>query len=427
MKIQLEVIDGPYQGKVFTFDRRDTFLVGRTEQAQLSFPDDRSFSRHHCMLEIVPPKCRVRDLGSTNGTLVNGAPVQEAELADGDVIVCGKTRLRISMLYPTSGPSLPDIACLVCGQKSIAALPTDGGTANHATVTFVCESCRKELDDTPQPIPGYQMLKQLGKGGMGVVHLANWVPRDQTVALKVIVPECAASDRAVQLFLREIGIMQQLKHPRIVDILDFGVAGGQFYFAMEYITDCNVMTLLRPLSLRSRIVTACGIICQVLEALEHAHAKSIVHRDIKPANILVTRIDRKLRTKVGDFGLAKNFENAGFSGMTDAGDIRGTVTYMPPEQILNCRYALPAADIYSTGATLYYLLTGENALPFETGKDPYGVILDQPPIPLTHRMPHAPPALSAIVDRCLAKDAGSRFETASQLRRALMPFAKGSF
>src|SRR6476659_1249433 len=129
MRVTLRVLEGPYRGREFTFDHHDTFLIGRSENAHLYLPDDRFFSRHHCLLEITPPRCFLRDLGSTNGTFVNGQRVAEASLKSGDQIQGGETVLLVEVTAneadsqaalsqpdAASRPTIITVACLNCGR-----------------------------------------------------------------------------------------------------------------------------------------------------------------------------------------------------------------------------------------------------------------------------------------------------------------------
>src|SRR5262249_8520067 len=141
------------------------------------------------------------------------------------------------------------------------------------------------------------------------------------VALKFIVPEPVADSRAVQLFQSEVNLLRQLDHPRIVHFYEAGLAQGKFFVAMEYVPTVDVSKLLADLSPRTRMKTACALVCQVLEALGYGHDKGCVHRGVKPANVLVTRERKKLRVKVSDFGLARALENAGLSGLTRSGEV----------------------------------------------------------------------------------------------------------
>lgn len=391
-----EVISGSHQGTRFEFNHHDTLLVGRSRSAQLALTDDPHFSRHHFLLELNPPRGLVRDLGSRNGTLLNGQPIKEAPLHDGDIISAGKTQIRFSVI------GRPEL--------ETAAWPAANNQRPSSPVAV---------------IPGYEIVHKLGQGGMGIVYLARQLSNGQTVALKVIVPESAADEAAMRRFLREATVLSQLRHPRIVQFLELGMSAGQFFFAMEYVEPADLKQHLAGRGPASRVKTVCGIVCQALEALRFAHGQGFIHRDIKPANILLTRVGRRLRTKLADFGLAKQMENAGFSGLTRAGEAIGTLAFMAPEQVTHSRDVRATMDIYSAGATLYQLLSGELPYDFPAGRDPFLVILEDDPVPLQIRSPDVPAELAALVHRALAKDPAQRFATADAMWQGLARFAAG--
>jgi serine/threonine protein kinase len=214
----------------------------------------------------------------------------------------------------------------------------------------------------------------------------------------------------------------RLNHPHIVQCLDFGYTSGQLYLIMEYVPAISYESVLdeQPGSARTRV--ACAIICQVLRALAHAHDMSIVHRDIKPENVLLWRNGRKLNAKLADFGLAKNYAYAGLSEISRLGDIRGTIAYLAPELVIDCRQARPAGDIYAVGATLYRYLTKE--FPFDFGdRNKLAVVLEDDPVPLKQRAPQVSEELAQIVHRALAKDPATRFSSAPAMLAALEPFS----
>src|ERR1043165_3882747 len=178
MQVNLKVLAGPYKDRVFCFTQPDTFLIGRTSDSHLYLPDDRFFSRHHCLLEISPPHCLLRDLGSTNGTFVNGKKVETTQLQNGDKIQGGETILLVEVVSgvaessqpnaPSAKPIVVTVKCLNCGPREEAQVES-----RDEHITFLCEDCRAELKDTPPPIPGYEMIRVLGRGGMGCVTLAH--------------------------------------------------------------------------------------------------------------------------------------------------------------------------------------------------------------------------------------------------------------
>jgi serine/threonine-protein kinase len=429
MQIDLRVLAGPYKGRVFSFTQADTFLIGRTIDSHLYLPEDKFFSRHHCLLEITPPHCRLRDLGSTNGTYVNGRRVAEASLQHGDEIQGGETVLRVdvtstepgsgnqSPLDPSPKPCIVNLECLNCGRpEQTQANATDG----H--MTFLCEDCRHELKNTPQPIPGYDTVKVLGRGGMGCVMLGRNQLNGAPVAIKTLLPEFAVSEKAMRRFMREIDVASALRHQNIVTFIDRGVHNGVVYLVTEFVDGADAAQLADNRGGRLPPQETIAIISQSLNALSYAHAQGYIHRDIKDQNILVSGAWPNLSAKLTDFGLAKSFTQSGMSGVTVAGEMAGTLAYMPPEQLKNFRDVKPQSDIYAIGMTAYSLLSGSLAL--NVGRqtsmaETIKAIFDQPTIPLAQRAPHLPLRVCEVIDRALLKDPAQRWQSASAMRTAL--------
>lgn len=403
MKLILVVHAGPLAGARFEFDRHETFLVGRAPDTHLTLSEDAHFSRHHFVLEVNPPQCLLRDLNSRNGTFVNGRRVTQALLKHGDEISGGKTRMRVEL--EATPRELKDVAAT---PPAPAPQPASMRDDSHV------------LDF--QPVPDYEVLSLLGQGKMGTVYLARHRETDERFALKVITPESSVRPKVISLFLREVSVLSQLHHPRIVRLHDTGASGGMLYFVMEYIETVDVHEVLAGRSEAFKTKTFCAIISQVLEGLAHAHARSFVHRDIKPGNILLSRVGKSLHVKVADFGLAKNYMNAGLSGMTVEGELLGTCAFMAPEQILNARDSKPTVDIYSAGASLYQFLANQYPHEYTRDQHPLATVLEEDAVPLTTRAPHIPAELAAIVHRSLARRPEDRFQTAEEMRDALAPF-----
>src|SRR4030095_14270336 len=241
MQVNLKVVAGPYKGRIFSFTQHDSFLIGRSPDSHLYLPDDRFFSRNHCLLEINPPHSFLRDLGSTNGTFVNGQRVREAFLKNGDRIQGGATVLVVEVTAaephdPTESetlsrkPVLVMVECLNCGRREQAQ-----ASAPDERLTFLCEDCRIELKRSPQPVPGYDTVKLLGRGGMGCVMLARDQRTGRPVAIKTLLPEFAVSDKALKRFMREIDVAAALKHKNIVEFIDRGTHNGVVYLVTEFV------------------------------------------------------------------------------------------------------------------------------------------------------------------------------------------------
>jgi eukaryotic-like serine/threonine-protein kinase len=436
MQVTLRVLAGPHLGRAFTFNQHDTFLIGRSDQAHLYLPEDRFFSRHHCLLEIAPPRCYLRDLGSTNGTYVNGHKVQEAHLNNGDRIQGGQTVLAVevsveqqTLHYERGGanagpilnatqPAIVMVECANCGRRDTAE-----ASAPDERLMFLCEECRAELRLQPQPVPGYEMVKLLGRGGMGCVMLARKQQTGQPVAIKTLLPEIAVSEQALRRFMREIDVAAALQHPHIVKFLDRGTHNGAVYLITEFVEGADAAKLADARGGRLPFHEAMRIITQALDALAYAHNEGYIHRDIKDQNILVTGSWPNFTAKLTDFGLAKSFTQSGMSGITMAGEMAGTFAYMPPEQIRDFRDVRPTSDIYAMGMTAYSLLTGELALDLSPGAgvaETVKAIFDKPIIPLSRRLPDIPRHAAEIIERALAKDPTQRWQSAAAMRNALM-------
>ncbi len=255
---------------------------------------------------------------------------------------------------------------------------------------------------------------------MGVVYQARHNTTGRLVALKLIVPESAAARSAVDRFLREMTVISQLKHPNIVEWLEQGMTRGQFWFAMEYVQGTNLEVVAQADPGRYPVHQACRMACQVLKGLEQAHALGFVHRDIKPENILIGRTPDGLVAKISDFGLAKSFRGLGLSGLTFSGEMRGTVPFMPPEQMLDFKTVTPAGDLYATAATIYYLLTCQFIYDqVAEGGDLIRTLLEEPPVPVRKRRADVPLALADVLAKCLARDPNDRYPTAVSMRHAL--------
>jgi hypothetical protein len=430
MQVNLRVLAGPYRGRVFSFTQSDTFLIGRSNDAHLCLSDDKFFSRNHCLLEITPPHCFLRDLGSTNGTFVNGERVSEAFLRNGAQIQGGETLLQVEVNTGEANaragtpqaesikPTIVSVACLNCGRREEAQ-----ATSSDERLTLLCEDCRIELRKTPQPIPGYDMVKILGRGGMGCVMLARNQKTGSAVAIKTLLPEFAVSDKHMRRFLREMDVAAALKHPSIVQFIDRGVHNGVVYLVTEFIDGADAAKLAEARGGCLPQQETLTIISQALDALSYAHSQGYIHRDIKDQNILVSGKLPNLSAKLTDFGLAKSFAQSGMSGVTVAGEMAGTLAYMPPEQLKNFRDVKPQSDIYALGMTAYSLLSGQLALNIgrkTSMAETIKAIFEQPTIPLRQRAPHLPEAVCEIIDRALVKDPTQRWQSAKAMRTALL-------
>lgn len=409
--VTLRVIAGPLAGQCFRFQEHATLVAGRSRKAQLRLSEDRVLSRYHCRFEIRPPDCVVVDLGSRNGTKVNGVKVKMATLSHGDIVKLGDTSLQLEVSMSTTTDDKAEV-------KGDAIEPTVMPAGSSAAMFM--DSAEFELPE----VSGYEIEREVGHGSMGAVYRARQTSTGKYFAIKLLHTHATTDRKNIQRFVREASVIMRLKHKRIVECYEFGLAGETPFLVMELIEQVPLMKILKASTTADRVRIVTAIIIRMLEGLHYAHGQSIVHRDLKPANLLVYQAGRKLSVKLADFGLAKNFMNAGFSGFSTSNEICGTIAYMPPEQIIDCRNAKPACDIYAAGVCLYFLLSGHVPHEATNVSSQISLILNRKPTPLSQHVPGLSEELMQVVEIALQRDPMKRFPSAESMLNALLPFSR---
>jgi predicted Ser/Thr protein kinase len=260
----------------------------------------------------------------------------------------------------------------------------------------------------------YELLEELGRGGMGVVYKARQYSLGRLVALKMVAEHARASEQVGQRLGLEARAAAALDHPNIVPVFDAGRHEGYQYFTMAYVEGSTLAA--RAAGRGLPVAEAVRVVRVVAEAVENVHRHGIVHRDLKPSNVL---IDREGRPRVTDFGLAKSV--AGGAGLTGTGQIVGTPSYMAPEQAYGkARGEVgPAADVYALGGLLYYTLTGSPPFSGDSLPEILLRVVHEPPTPIRWSRPLVPAELEAICLKCLSKDPAQRYPSAGALADAL--------
>ncbi len=461
-KVIIDVSNLKGKKQVFSYEDHDTFMVGRMDDCHVCIEDDSFLSRHHFILEVNPPNARLQDLGSLNGTYVNNKKVggrdanetpEEAlarhsfpwvDLKNGDVITTGDTRFNV--IIQLSNAVTGTIRCQKCGRD----VSNEAGAVRGGT--YVCESCQKSASSSPFELlqqfleesrigrPTYRknatstlkygfhqetlakfsdwdVIKVLGVGLFGSSYLLQHRDNKKMAVLKLMLPKIAASDELKDRFLEETAAIRKIQHPNMVEFYESGYRNGIFYFLMEY---CNIGNLE---SLRhGGIVKPGDLILSMLQALEpltQAHSNGFVHRNLKPQNILLHTAEKKIFVKISDFGLSRSFSLNGLSGMTLTGGAAGSYPYLPRELLVDFKYSRPESDIWSIGATMYNLLTGEFPRNFSHSRDPLDVILHGDIIPIGSRNSSIPKEMAEIIDRAVRNNPADRYKHAGEMLSAL--------
>lgn len=331
-------------------------------------------------------------------------------------------------------PDLADDLRFVWPAVLIAEEVARPATPSLAATILSLEAQKPPASSGPLPrtFGDYELLDELGRGGMGVVYKARQHSLGRTVALKMILNADVASPSELGRFRSEAKAAARLDHPHIVPVYETGECEGRPYFSMKYIDGPTLAELATPNPLPSR--QAAQYVLKVAEAVQHAHDAGILHRDLKPSNVIV---DRDGEPHVSDFGLAKRVPAlpvdgartqapADVSVKTQSGTIMGTPSYMPPEQAVGNRGAFtPAGDVYSLGAILYYLLTGRPPFLAASSFDILMQVLEQDPLPPRLLNPNVDRDLETICLKCLQKPPELRYSSASELAGDLRAYLNG--
>ncbi len=292
--------------------------------------------------------------------------------------------------------------------KYLGVILQEEGFLTERQVEVICQSLQGEI--VKNPIEGYKIEAELGRGAMGLVYAARQVNLDRIVALKVLDPRLAMDDTFIERFQTEARAAAQLNHPNIVQAFDVGRSRGYYYFAMEYVEGATVKQLLEekgPLP----PLQALDISIQVLRALAHAEAHGLVHRDVKPANVMLTP---EGIAKLCDLGLARRI-GAG----DEAEKIVGSPYTIAPEQIERRPDIDSRADVYALGATLYHMLVGKPPFEGKTAEEIFVKHLTQRPHDPSEANPQVPKKFAPILKKMMEKDRDERYPSAAEALQAL--------
>jgi hypothetical protein len=453
--------------QVWEFTGPRAVVIGRGSGCGLRLPDTDEYgpvSGYHCVIELSRNRAYLRDLGSLNGTFLNGHLVSRREedrlqgvavrgfgvkLKDGDVVtLSGIFSFRAGLV-----DEAVEASAAMAGAEVAPACPSCGRAHDPLPLSkyadVLCPDCRpnplaslrllkaglnrrvRSLD----PLKGLRITRTLGRGSTSAVFLAERKSDKAQMALKVMSPAISENDWARKSFLREVAIGRALKHPNLTKLYDFGYYGGAYFYLMEFCRGGNS---------EERRVEAGGalppdealrIVIPVLDGLNYIHnvklaavrgeaapsaeSRGLVHRDLKPANIFLGGAAGTV-PKIADIGVGKLYKSGDSFSNTRTGSVAGSPATMPRQQVIDFKHAGPEVDVWAAAASLYKLLTGEYPRDFPDDQDPWRVVLGRPPVPILRRGRPLGPHLALAIDEALVDNPAIKHQSAMSLKASLV-------
>ena len=439
---RLLVLSGPDEGRVFPLADGEAVLFGRSRATDARLIDPH-VSRVHCQVQLEEGRAVVSDFDSAGGTFINGKKVAREPLRPGDILRIGNTRVQLvedisapavaapvasaapmeALPVATPVPSAPPVrAARASRTAAVAAPPTRVPTRTAVAEARPAGKWYQEL--VGQTISSYKIESILAKSQSGYVFHGRDIRKNRPVALKVLEPAFGADPAKLKRFVSVLKHVMPLRHPNLVQVYSAGKSGKHCWIAMEYVQGENLAAVIARIEttgmLDWRQVVRFAV--YILRALDYAHRKKLLHRNVTPQNILLG--SRPQETKLVDLMLAKAVE----TGREEDFSSRSLINELPfisPERTRGSKMQIDGrADIYSLGATLYAMLTGQPPFTGSTHAEIIAKINHDEPIRLKEFFLGIPDALDQIISKMMAKDPNQRYTTAGAALKELEALAK---
>jgi len=477
--LRIEVKKGPMEGRVFNFEGHDVFLFGRDENHCHAYSNDDPYvSRHHFLIELNSPLARLHDLGSRNGTFVNGgrvggnarkAPSEKggkerwaeeniSDLNDRDVIMAGQSVFQIireerkiteTMTFDQYPPEAEEPPSQNMNRQTIVELPPEAkqalagrqtitetesllkkapaGDAGRATMVENGNGSFQEIldragqtkkDEVPI-IDGYQLKEKIASGRFGDTYTAVRNIDESIVTIKFLHSSLPVKQADRDEFRNEVSGITRIRHRNITQCFGSGCIGNYFYFVSEFCDSGTLHELFRKRRESVKLKHVVRALYLLLDAMGLAHEKGLVHRDLQPSNILVAKRSEQWLPKLANFGVTKAFEKGPYAGLSISETDRSEMRFIPREQITDYRSMNPASDVFSLAACFYYMITGKPPRPEDNSTDPLSAILSTEITPIHHRVPRLHSGVAAVIDKALLDDCNQRFANGREMQLAL--------
>ncbi len=437
MGAQLVIVAGPDRGMVIPLTEGKPLQLGRGEQPDLGL-NDLYVSRLHCRVLLRGGQVIVTDLGSAGGTYVNLEPIAERTLRPAKSCnsvrrtwCCGcpgKVRSNQATIAPPLAEAIEPVVTEVIRRPSdglrLALDPPAPSPPPPITTAVPSLPAERLTELTGETLAHYEIGPLLGRGQSGLVFQAQDTSRDRPVALKVLWPEFTKDDAEIQRFIRSMKTAMTLQHPNLISVFGAGKKGPYCYIAMKFVEGESLTEMIRRLGVAGRVDWrhAFRINVHLARALTFAHGQQIIHRNLTPQNVMVRTADKT--ALLGDLFLAKAMEGGLAAHLTRPGEVLGDVRYMAPERLEGMSRVDHRSDIYSLGALIYTLLTGQP--PFEgttlldlLAKVRGGQLEDAKKFQMG-----IPDGFNGIVQRMLAKRPENRYQETAKLLEDLERLSK---